>query len=132
MVDCGQQLWSAIVVSNSGQNCGQSRWGSYSSTWSKFNGRTGPWDEESRSSVRSPKRNLCKRHHQMVHEGGWQLIKTQEGETVSIAPTITLRLAEGTRLVISYSSGGRDGFPLHGSSAWRGGSRTLGRTWEVQ
>ena len=60
-----------------------------------FPSRVGPWDVESRSSVRSPKRNLCKRHHQMVHEGGWQLIKTQEGETVSIAPTITFGLPRG-------------------------------------
>ena len=30
---------------------------------------------------------LCKRHHRMVHEGGWQLIKAG-GEFVAIAPTI--------------------------------------------
>ena len=38
---------------------------------------------------------LCKRHHRLVHEGGWQLIKTQEGEIVSIAPTITFGLPRG-------------------------------------
>src|SRR5881398_2077109 len=38
---------------------------------------------------------LCKRHHRLVHEGGWQLIKTQEGEVVSIAPTITFGLPRG-------------------------------------
>ena len=38
---------------------------------------------------------LCKRHHRMVHEGGWQLIKTPEGEIVSIAPTITFGLPRG-------------------------------------
>ena len=32
---------------------------------------------------------LCRRHHRMVHEGGWQLIKTEEGEVVTVAPTIT-------------------------------------------
>jgi len=35
---------------------------------------------------------LCKRHHRMVHEGGWQLVKTQESEVVAIAPTITFGL----------------------------------------
>jgi hypothetical protein len=29
---------------------------------------------------------LCNRHHWMVHEGGWQLIKTDDGEFVPIAP----------------------------------------------
>lgn len=32
---------------------------------------------------------LCQRHHWMVHEGGWQLVKTDEGRLMSIAPTIT-------------------------------------------
>lgn len=32
---------------------------------------------------------LCKRHHRMVHEGGWQLIKTEDQQIVTIAPTIT-------------------------------------------
>jgi len=31
----------------------------------------------------------------MVHEGGWQLIKTQESEIVAIAPTITFGLPRG-------------------------------------
>src|SRR6266576_240262 len=30
---------------------------------------------------------LCRRHHRMVHEGGWQLIKTDDGQIVVIAPT---------------------------------------------
>src|SRR5207249_11862238 len=38
---------------------------------------------------------LCKRHHRLVHGGGWQLIKTQQGEIVSIAPTITFGLPRG-------------------------------------
>jgi len=32
---------------------------------------------------------LCKRHHRMVHEGGWQLIKYEEGQILTIAPTVT-------------------------------------------
>jgi hypothetical protein len=35
---------------------------------------------------------LCRRHHRMVHEGGWQLIKTQSHEILTIAPTITFGL----------------------------------------
>lgn len=38
---------------------------------------------------------LCKRHHRMVHEGGWQLIKTEDGEIVTIAPTITFVATRG-------------------------------------
>ena len=38
---------------------------------------------------------LCKRHHRMVHEGGWQLVKTDEGEIVTVAPTITFGVAHG-------------------------------------
>jgi hypothetical protein len=37
---------------------------------------------------------LCKRHHRMVHEGGWKLIKV-EGKIVSIAPTVTFGLPRG-------------------------------------
>ena len=37
---------------------------------------------------------LCKRHHRMVHEGGWQLVKV-EGEFVSVAPTISFGLPRG-------------------------------------
>ena len=29
---------------------------------------------------------LCRRHHRLVHEGGWQLIKTDDGELVTVAP----------------------------------------------
>jgi hypothetical protein len=32
---------------------------------------------------------LCARHHSKVHEGGWQLIKTDDGRIVPVAPTIT-------------------------------------------
>jgi hypothetical protein len=31
---------------------------------------------------------LCGRHHWKVHEGGWQLIKTQDGHVMPLAPTI--------------------------------------------
>src|SRR5438067_805975 len=37
---------------------------------------------------------LCKRHHRMIHEGGWKLIKV-EGKIVSIAPTVTFGLPRG-------------------------------------
>ena len=37
---------------------------------------------------------LCKRHHRMVHEGGWQLVKVGP-ELVTIAPTITFGLPRG-------------------------------------
>ena len=36
---------------------------------------------------------LCKRHHRMVHEGGWQLIKTEDGQIVTVAPTMVFGLA---------------------------------------
>jgi hypothetical protein len=32
---------------------------------------------------------LCHRHHWLVHEGGWQLVKTDDGQIIPIAPTIT-------------------------------------------
>jgi hypothetical protein len=38
---------------------------------------------------------LCRRHHRMVHEGGWHLIKTADGNIVTIAPTITFGLPRG-------------------------------------
>ena len=37
---------------------------------------------------------LCKRHHRLVHEGGWKLIRV-EGKIVSIAPTVTFGLPRG-------------------------------------
>src|SRR5437660_200427 len=30
---------------------------------------------------------LCRRHHRMVHEGGWQLIKTESDQIITIAPS---------------------------------------------
>jgi hypothetical protein len=38
---------------------------------------------------------LCRRHHRMVHEGDWQLIKTDEGKIIAIAPTVTFGLPRG-------------------------------------
>ena len=38
---------------------------------------------------------LCKRHHRLVHEGGWQLIKADEGQIAAVAPTITFGLPRG-------------------------------------
>jgi hypothetical protein len=38
---------------------------------------------------------LCGRHHSLVHEGGWQLIKQADGEIVPVAPTVTFGLARG-------------------------------------
>jgi hypothetical protein len=35
---------------------------------------------------------LCHRHHWMVHEGGWQLVKS-EGRMLAIPPTVTFGLA---------------------------------------
>jgi uncharacterized protein DUF222/HNH endonuclease len=32
---------------------------------------------------------LCHRHHRMVHEGGWQIVRCDGGQIVTIAPTIT-------------------------------------------
>lgn len=38
---------------------------------------------------------LCQRHHRMVHEGGWQLVKTSDGEIVTIAPTVKFGSGKG-------------------------------------
>src|SRR5436853_1216800 len=38
---------------------------------------------------------LCRRHHRMVHEGGWQLIKTADGQIITVAPTDTFGLPRG-------------------------------------
>ena len=38
---------------------------------------------------------LCKRHHRMVHEGGWRLIKTDDDPIIVIAPTVTFGLPRG-------------------------------------
>jgi hypothetical protein len=33
---------------------------------------------------------LCYRHHWMVHEGQWQLVKTDEGNILAIPPQLNL------------------------------------------
>ncbi|HKB18592.1 MAG TPA: DUF222 domain-containing protein [Candidatus Dormibacteraeota bacterium] len=38
---------------------------------------------------------LCRRHHWMVHEGGWQLIKADDGHIITVGPTFTFGLARG-------------------------------------
>jgi hypothetical protein len=38
---------------------------------------------------------LCQRHHWKVHEGGWQLIKTDKGRIVPVAPTVTFGKPRG-------------------------------------
>jgi hypothetical protein len=38
---------------------------------------------------------LCHRHHRLVHEGGWQLVKTEEGRLLPIAPTVTFSYPRG-------------------------------------
>jgi len=38
---------------------------------------------------------LCKRHHRMVHEGGWQLVKTEDQQVAAIAPTTTFGATRG-------------------------------------
>jgi hypothetical protein len=40
---------------------------------------------------------LCYRHHWMVHEGGWQLVKTDEGQMLAIPPQLEMyrQLARG-------------------------------------
>jgi hypothetical protein len=37
---------------------------------------------------------LCKRHHRMVHEGDWKLIKV-DGEIITIAPNTIFGLPRG-------------------------------------
>ena len=50
---------------------------------------------------------LCRRHHRMVHEGGWQLIKTADQQVVTIAPTITFGSASRRyRTVVGRYLGG--------------------------
>jgi len=38
---------------------------------------------------------LCARHHWKVHEGGWQLVKTDDGRILPVAPTPTFGFARG-------------------------------------
>jgi hypothetical protein len=38
---------------------------------------------------------LCARHHWKVHEGGWQLVKADDGRIVPVAPTVTFGKPRG-------------------------------------
>jgi len=38
---------------------------------------------------------LCHRHHRMVHEGEWQLVKTDTGDILTIPPTVTFGRPRG-------------------------------------
>jgi hypothetical protein len=38
---------------------------------------------------------LCHRHHWLVHEGGWQLVKTHDGEIITVAPAVGFGLPKG-------------------------------------
>ena len=37
---------------------------------------------------------LCHRHHRMVHEGGWQLVRTEDGALVTVGPMTTFGLKQ--------------------------------------
>jgi hypothetical protein len=40
---------------------------------------------------------LCHRHHRMVHESGWQIVRGQDGQILTIPPTVTFgSLARGS------------------------------------
>ncbi|HEY3194619.1 MAG TPA: HNH endonuclease signature motif containing protein [Candidatus Dormibacteraeota bacterium] len=36
---------------------------------------------------------LCHRHHWMVHDGGWQIVRADDGRMLTIPPTITFAQA---------------------------------------
>ncbi len=38
---------------------------------------------------------LCHRHHRMVHEGSWQLIRSDDGRMLAIPPTVTFGMPRG-------------------------------------
>lgn len=38
---------------------------------------------------------MCHRHHWLVHEGGWQLIKTEDGRLTTVAPMVRFGAARG-------------------------------------
>ena len=38
---------------------------------------------------------LCHRHHWLVHEGGWQLVKADDGALVPVGPTLNFGLPRG-------------------------------------
>jgi HNH endonuclease len=40
---------------------------------------------------------LCHRHHWMVHEGGWQLVKREDGSLLAVAPMADYRFSPSAR-----------------------------------
>jgi hypothetical protein len=36
---------------------------------------------------------LCHRHHRMVHEGGWQLVRSEDDEMLAMPPTISFGIS---------------------------------------
>ena len=38
---------------------------------------------------------LCQRHHWMVHEGGWQIVKTEDGDLLPVAPMLRFGMPRG-------------------------------------
>ena len=38
---------------------------------------------------------LCHHHHWLAHEGGWQIVKTDEGEILPVAPMHVFGLPRG-------------------------------------
>jgi len=38
---------------------------------------------------------LCRRHHRMVHEGGWQLVKTEDQTIVTVGPMVMFGMPPG-------------------------------------
>ena len=38
---------------------------------------------------------LCQRHHWLAHEGGWQIVKTDQGELLPVAPAHFFRVPRG-------------------------------------
>jgi hypothetical protein len=38
---------------------------------------------------------LCYRHHWMVHEGGWQIVRSDDGRVTTIPPTVTFGSPRG-------------------------------------
>ncbi len=50
---------------------------------------------------------LCGRHHWRVHEGGWQLVKTEDGRIVPVAPTVSFGKPRGPDQVHPEPRAGR-------------------------
>jgi hypothetical protein len=76
---------------------------------------------------------LCLRHHWLVHEGKWQLIKTDEGEMIAVPPQFDLfeRLSSGrAQLVDSVWRSDGDGADAGSELAHHAGERALGAEFD--